>query len=80
MITSITVASSIAIRLRCLTAVIRDLGDRPLYELLAELVAVSSATMDRVEAYASINPDILDRFGGRDLPPVIRLVKSAESV
>jgi hypothetical protein len=72
---SSTIASSIALRLRCLTPVIRDLGDRPLYELLAELVAASSAAMDRVETYARINTDILDQFDGHDLPPILRRVK-----
>jgi hypothetical protein len=72
--TSLTIASSIAVRLRFLAGQIHKLGERPLYELLCEL-STSSAALDRFEAYAAIDPDILDQFGGHALPPVVRLIK-----
>jgi len=73
--TSITAASSVALRLHHLAGCIHRLGPRPLYELMREVVALSSAAFDRLEAYAGIDPDILDHFGGRDLPPTISRVK-----
>lgn len=73
----LTIPSSnpITTRLRCLTPRIRELGDQPLFHLFRELAAMSSAAMDRIETYAAINPETLDRFGGRDLPPALKRVK-----
>ena len=59
------------LRLRHFSRRIHQLGERPTYELLLELAATSSAVIDRAEAYAAIDEEVLDRFGGRDLPPVI---------
>jgi hypothetical protein len=75
--TSATIASSIALRLRHITPRIRALGDRPLFELFCELAGRSSATMDRLEAYAalSLHADLIEAYGGRDLAPVVRLVR-----
>ena len=67
----ITAASSVAIRLRHLAPRIHGKGARPLYELLRELAAKSSAVIDCAEVYAAMNEEVLDYFGGRDLPPVI---------
>ena len=72
--TSLTIASSIAVRLRFVAGQIHKLGERPLYELLCEL-SNSSAALDRFEAYAAIDPEILNRYGGHALPPTIRLIK-----
>jgi hypothetical protein len=72
---SITIASSLALRIRQLAPRLHRLGPRPLYEFLAEIVGGSSNPLGRLEVYAAIDPETLDRFGGRDLPPVIRLVK-----
>ncbi len=75
--TSITTPSSTRLRLRALTPRICKLGDRPVFELLCELNALSSAALPRIEAYAalSLHSDLLDAFGGRDLSPTIRCVK-----
>ena len=72
MTTSVTLASSISIRVRYLAGRIDVLGPRPLFELLCELSA-SSAAIARLESYAAIDPDVLDYFGGRDLPPLRRV-------
>jgi hypothetical protein len=75
--TSATIASSTSIRLRHITPRIRALGDRPLFELFCELTGLSSAAMDRLEAYAALglHADLIEAHGGRDLPPIVRLVK-----
>jgi hypothetical protein len=56
-----TVASSTALRLRCLAQCIHALGPRPLFELMCELVG-SSIAMDRFE-----------RIGAATLPAPARL-------
>jgi hypothetical protein len=64
------------LRLRHLSRQIHRLGERPLYELLRELSAVSSAVIDHAEAFAAIDETILDIYGGRDLgPPTLWLLK-----
>lgn len=73
--TSVTIASSLALRLRCLAGSLHGLGPRATYEYLCEIVGGSSDPLGRLEAYAAINPEILDRFNGRDLPPAIRVIK-----
>jgi hypothetical protein len=77
MLTSITSPTSVALRLRALTPRIRGLGDRPLYELLCELVSLSSAALPRVEAYGALglHADFIAANGGRDLPPAVWRVK-----
>lgn len=72
---SITIASSVTLRLHHLAGCIYPLGPRTLFELMREIASASSAALDRFEAYARIDPDVLDRFGGRDLPPTVRLIK-----
>lgn len=72
--TSLTIASSIAIRLRHLAGRIHGLGPRPLFELMCEL-STSSAALDRFEAYAALDHETLARFGGHALPPPLRVVK-----
>jgi hypothetical protein len=76
MLTSVTTPSTLALRLRALAPRVRSLGDRPVYELLCELVSLSSAAMSRVEAYAALDlhTDFIELNGGRDLPPNIRVV------
>ena len=73
-VNSVTVASSISTRLRHVASRIHAHGPLPLYHLLCELSA-SPAALDRLEAYAALDVDTLDRFGGHDLPPLIRLLK-----
>ena len=75
-ITSVTIASSIALRLRCLAARIHDLGPYPLFQMMCEL-SRSSAAMDKFERYGGLAPyrDFLDAHGGRDLPPTIVRIK-----
>jgi hypothetical protein len=78
--TSITTPTSTALRLRALTPRIRDLGDRPLFELLCELNGFSSSAMPRIEAYAALtlHADLIELHGGRDLAPVVHLVPPCE--
>lgn len=72
--------SQAAIRLRCLTPRIHDLGQRALYELLRELAAASSAVIDRAEAYAALHlhREFLAQHGGRDLPPTLKLINPCQ--
>jgi hypothetical protein len=74
--TSLTIASSISLRLRYLAQTIHDLGPNPLFQMMCELSG-SSEAMDRFERYGrlSLCIDLLEANGGRDLPPVVRLVK-----
>jgi hypothetical protein len=74
---SLTTPSSTALRLRALTPRLRSLGDRPLFELLCELTALSSAVMSRVEAYGALTlySDLIEAHGGRDLPSNLWVVK-----
>jgi hypothetical protein len=72
--TSVTIASSAKLRMRHLAGRIHALGPGPLFELMCELSG-SSAALDRFEAYAGIDPEILDRFGGHALPPILKRVK-----
>jgi hypothetical protein len=76
-LTSTTIPSTRALRLRAVTPRIRSLGDRPLYELFAELTALSSAVMPRIEAYAALtlHAELIEAYGGRDLAPTIYRVK-----
>jgi hypothetical protein len=74
--TSLTIASSIALRLRCLAPRIHALGVRPLYEFLCE-VAGGADPVSRAEAYATLtlHADLIEAYGGTDLPPAIWRVK-----
>jgi hypothetical protein len=74
--TSVTIASSIALRLRCLAPRIHALGVRPLYELLCE-IAGGADPISRADAYAAItlHADLIAAYGGHDLPPAVRRIK-----
>ncbi len=72
---SVTLESSIALRVRALVCRLHPKGPRPLYEFCCEMIAGSSDPLGRLEKYAAINDDMLDRFDGRDLPPNLHLVK-----
>ena len=71
-----TLASSIALRLRCLAPRIHSLGIGPLYRLLVELAA-GADPVSHAERYAALDGlnDFIRANGGRDLPPAIRRVK-----
>jgi hypothetical protein len=74
--TSATIASSVALRLSCLAQRIHDLGPNPLFQMMCELSA-SSAAISVFERYGALSlyGDLIEICGGRDLPPVARLVK-----
>lgn len=73
MITAATIASSTRPRLMHLARRIHALGEAPLYHLLAELSALSSASMDRLEAHAALDSDFVRAYGGDRLPAVWRV-------
>jgi hypothetical protein len=79
--TSITTPSSTKLRLTALTPRIRGLGDRPLFELFCELVSLSSAAMNRLEAYGALglHADLIREYGGTELRPNIRLVSNTDA-
>jgi hypothetical protein len=74
--TSVTIASSISLRLRCLAQRIHNLGPNPLFQMICELSA-SSAAMSAFERYGALSlySDLIEICGGRDLPSSIRIVK-----
>lgn len=74
--TSVTIESSIALRLRCLAQRIHDAGPNSLFQMMAELSG-SSYAMDRFERYGSLAlyADLLEAFGGRELRPLLHCVK-----
>ncbi len=72
---SLILPSSTVLRARHLTTAIYALGPTPTFELLCDLIAASSATLDVLETYARIDPEILDQYNGRELPPLLHRVK-----
>lgn len=75
-VTSVTIELSIALRLRCLTQRIHDLGPNPLFQMLCEMSTAAGA-MDRFERYGALAlyADFIEALGGRELPPAIHLIK-----
>lgn len=73
--TSITLASSIALRVRALSRHLYQLGERPLYEWACEVVGGSSDPLGRLEAYGRLDADTVAALGGDKLPPTIMRVK-----
>jgi hypothetical protein len=73
--TSATIASSIALRLKHLAGRVHQLGPRPLFELMCELVGGSSDPLSRIEVYAGLDADIVRALGGADLPPHLYRIK-----
>jgi hypothetical protein len=71
---SVTIASSISIRLRHLADRIHRLGPRPLHESLCEL-AGGGDVLVRSEAYAALDPQTVHALGADRLPPIVRVVK-----
>jgi hypothetical protein len=71
---SVTIASSLALRIRALAPRLHRLGPHPLYQFLAEVVGGAPDPLGRLEAYAAIDAEVLDRFGGREMPQMIKLV------
>jgi hypothetical protein len=59
-----------ATRLRHLARRLHALGERPLYELMRELVA-GADPVARLEAYCRIDPAILAALGGVTLPAIM---------
>jgi hypothetical protein len=74
MITSTTIASSIAIRIRQLAPRLHRLGPRPLYEFCCE-IAGGADLFERLERYAKLDADIVHALGGDLLPPHLHLIK-----
>ncbi len=72
--TSVTIKSSIALRLRHLAGRVHQLGPRPLFELMCE-IAGGADPLSRFEVYAGIDPDLVRALGGDQLAPTIFLVR-----
>jgi hypothetical protein len=54
-----TLPSSTKLRLQSLTRRIYRLGEAPVYHLLSECVALSSAVFDRAEIYAALPAEFI---------------------
>jgi hypothetical protein len=76
--TSVTIASSIALRVRHLAEQIHSLGPRPLFELMAEL-AGGADPLPRFEAYARLDPNIVAELGGDQFSPRLTVFKGGRS-
>jgi hypothetical protein len=74
MMTSATIASSIALRLRHLAGHVHALGPRPLFELCCELVG-GADPLDHLEAYSALDPHTIQILGGDVLPPRLYRIK-----
>jgi hypothetical protein len=74
--TSVTIASSIALRLRNLAQRIHDLGPNPLFQIMCEMSG-SSAALDKFEQYGALtrHRDLIRAYSGDTLPPIIQIVK-----
>jgi hypothetical protein len=62
-------------RLRELARRIYRLGERPLFELFAELQA-GAGLRDSLERYAALSGDFIKALGGDKLPPSVRALVS----
>lgn len=72
--TSLTIASSVALRIRALTQHLYRLGERPVFEWACE-VGGGADPLARLERYAQLDPDTVHVLGGDVLPPIIRRIK-----
>jgi hypothetical protein len=74
--TSVTIASSIALRLRRLAQRIHDTGPNPLFQMMCEMSG-SSTAMSAFERYGALSlySDLIEAHGGRDLPPPVVRIK-----
>jgi hypothetical protein len=70
----ITLASSLALRVRHLAQQIHKLGEAPLFYLLSELVA-GSDPLPTLESYARLPADFIYALGGHHLPTLIHRIK-----
>jgi hypothetical protein len=61
-------------RLRCLASRLHELGERPLYELLRELLS-GQELLETLERYARLDPDVIRALGADRLPPSCRQVQ-----
>jgi hypothetical protein len=66
-LTSVSLPPATAVRLRRLARRLHGLGERPIYELLAEIVQ-GADIMVRLERYAALDPDTVRALGGDELP------------
>jgi hypothetical protein len=67
---SVTLASSTAVRLRYLAGHLHQLGPRPTFELLCE-VAQGEPLLERLEVYGRLDPETVRALGGNTLPPPV---------
>ena len=72
--TSLTIASSIALRLRCLAQRIHDLGPRPLFEAMCEIAGGADPVLT-FENYGALPASFVRTYGGDRLPPHLRCIK-----
>lgn len=72
---SLTIASSIAVRMRYLAGRVHSLGPKPLFEMLCTIAADSSAALDLIERYAALPAGFIEANNGRDFPPHLWLIK-----
>lgn len=73
--TSLTIKSSIALRLRCLAQRIHLLGPRPLFEMMAEIAGTSANALETFERYGRLDAEFVHALGGDKLPPIVRRVR-----
>jgi hypothetical protein len=73
--TSVTLASSIRLRVHALSRHLYQLGERPVFEWACEVIGGSTDPLGRLEAYGRLDPDIVRALGGDALPATVRRIK-----
>jgi hypothetical protein len=76
--TSATIASSVALRVRHLTAHLYALGPRPLYEWACEVVG-GADPLTRLEAYGRLDADAVHALGADKLPARLTVIRKSSS-
>lgn len=75
---AVTVPSSTALRLKVLASRIHQLGERPLYEAMRELVA-GADPLTVFETYGALPADLIAAYGGDRFSSNVILLRRASS-
>jgi hypothetical protein len=72
--TSVTLASSVALRVRHLAAHLHSLGPRATFEWCCEVIG-GADPLDRLERYARLDRDVVRALGGAEIPSQLMVLK-----
>ena len=71
---SLTIASSLTLRIRYLAKQIHDLGPKPLFEAMCE-IASGADPITTFETFGALPADFVREHNGHDLPPNFQVIK-----